>query len=84
MLIIGNSPKGFPFRSKTIHERLNLTWPTGLFVPCWAFRGRLALLVRGSALSAIAMAIVIIPNLAEMFNENRTFLKYFENEQMHA
>jgi len=36
-------------------------------VPCWAFRGPLALHLR-------LLAIVIIPNLLKMFNENRTIL----------
>jgi hypothetical protein len=35
-------------------------------VPCWAFLGPLALHLR-------LLAIVIIPNLLGMFNENQTF-----------
>jgi hypothetical protein len=31
----------------------------------------------GSAMSAISMAVCIIPNLLKMFNENITFLKKF-------
>ena len=37
--------------------------------------GRLALLVRFSAKSAISMAIVIIPNLFKLFNDNLTFFE---------
>jgi hypothetical protein len=34
----------------------------------------------GTPLSAISMAIVIIPNLAGMFNENKTFFKQIHHE----
>jgi hypothetical protein len=47
--------------------------------PCWIpaydFAGMRDTWAAGPPSSAISMAIVIIPNLAGMFNENRTFLR---------